>query len=911
MGIILVNGKQHNVIKRDGRIEPFSWEKLDRVLLWAIIYKTGINEEMSQFFLNEIKENLNLRIYDKIKIEKLFDELIDVTSNLASRMYPEFDKIARNLYIQKIYKETWGIKRNEYPDYREVVKKGLQYGIYNEEIWNSFTEDEIIELGNIINQENDFLFGSILGITTWMSKYSKKYSKTKYLELPQHTIMRYLVNAFWREPKDKRLEFIKFQYQMLSEKQVFTKGTPNWLNSGTPKPMLASCVLTAMEDDSFSINQTCSNIGIYSKEGGGTACDVTKIRSIGAVVDKTGRSSGKIPFIKKIEAEIVAYNQKGTRPGACAVYFPWWDYEVEDLIMLKDEGGSEDKRARKLQYAIKLDGVFIERVLNDEEITLLDPGDVPELTDLWGEKFRKKYEELENKSGIRRKRVKARDIAYLIAKARNETGNLYVFFTDNANEQTPFEMVINSSNLCTEVMLPSRGPKRKDYKIEENWNDKKPIIKQEWEGLISLCNLSSVTITEWVKLNDDEKSKAMYLLLRGHDNEIEHGYYPVKEGEIGNKLWRPIGIGVSSLAAYFAFNKVKFTDPESFRLEFDVIEDIYWHAYNASNILAQERGFFPKYKETKWSKGWLPIDRFYNIFEFYAEPWQIERWEELRERIKKYGVRFAAHSAIAPTACQTKDGKIKTEEGIKSLEQIMSEQGIDYKTIEKENKIGWYEFKKPIKVETRFGLKESNKIYFNGFREVYEIEFEDGKKYKFTGNHMLWVNGAWKKIENIMPGDETTSQKIKSIKKLDELQSTWDIEVEEVHEYLLENGVVSHNTSSLYLRNGTEGIEPVKDLVSTKTGTYTCKQFVPEIRKYGLYYQTAWEIPNEVLLKHAQIRQIFLDQGQSVNTYTDNPQSAYETIESIIYAYQYGLKSLYYLNMKKGEVHEVCESCSS
>jgi len=352
MSIVLINGKKHNVIKRNGEVEPFSWEKLDRVLLRAITYKTGINKDFSDFYLKEIKENLNLRIYDKIKIEKLFDELIDVTANLASRIYPMYDKIARNLYIQKIYKETWGIKRDEYPDYKEVIKKGLQYGVYGEQIWNSFTESEIEELGKIINPENDFNIGSYLGITVFFSKYCKKYSKTKYLELPQHAIMRYVVNAYWNESRDQRMHLIKDLYEFLSAKQVFTKGTPNWINAGSPKPMLASCVLTAMEDDSFSINKTCSNIAMYSREGGGTACDVSKIRSIGAVVDKTGKSSGKIPFIKKIEAEVVAYNQKGARPGACAIYFSWWDYEVEDLIMLKDEGGSEDKRARKLQYAI-------------------------------------------------------------------------------------------------------------------------------------------------------------------------------------------------------------------------------------------------------------------------------------------------------------------------------------------------------------------------------------------------------------------------------------------------------------------------------------------------------------------------------------------------------------------------------
>ena len=696
----------------------------------------------------------------------MFDEVIDVTANLADRMYPEFDTIAKNLFIQKIYKEIWGIKRNEYPPYIDVIKKGLQYGVYDKEILDTFSLSEIEELGNYIKQERDFNIGSYLGITVFMSKYSLKYTKNKNLELPQHTFMRIAINAFWKE-KENRLEKIKTFYDMLSN-FYFTRATPYYLNSLTPNRMLASCVLTAMEDDSFSINQTCHNIGIYSKFGGGTACDVSPIRSVGAVVAKRGKSSGKIPFIKMIESVITSFNQLGSRPGACCVYFNWWDYEVEDLLMLKDEGGTEDKRARKLQFAVKINKTFIERVLNDEEIVLLDPKDARGLLEATGEEFDELYKEYEQKGGIRKKRVKAREIAYLIAKIRNETGNLYIFFDDNANNQTPFNEYINSSNLCTEIFLPSRGPVLIDNDIVEKWSDNKPLISTTHDGLISLCNLSSITITEWTKLSDKKKENVTYMLLRAHDNEIDTATYPVKEGEIGNKLNRPIGIGVSSLAVHFAKNGIKFSDEDKALKEmFNVMEDITWNIYNASNKLAQERGKFKTFEETKWAKGWLPIDEFKELFEKYATDEQKVRWEELRNNIKKFGLRFVTHIAIAPTA-----------------------------------------------------------------------------------------------------------------------------------------------TSSLILPEGSEGIEPVKQLIATKTGTYTCKQFVPNIRKWGLNYEIAWDIPNEKLLKLAQIRQIFIDQGQSINTYTKNPHSAYETFKDIVKAERLGLKSLYYLNMPKGEI-EVCENCQS
>ena len=404
----------------------------------------------------------------------------------------------------------------------------------------------------------------------------------------------------------------------------------------------------------------------------------------------------------------------------------------------------------------------------DRYVTLFDPKDTPKLIEATGKEFEKYYLEYEQKSGIRKKKLKAREIAYLISKIRNETGNLYLFFDDNANSQTPFNEYINSSNLCTEIFLPSRGPVLKENIIEEKWNEKKPTIVTKHDGLISLCNLSSVTLTEWEKLNEKEKQESIYMLLRAHDNEIETAMYPIKEGEIGNKLNRPIGIGISSLAVYFAKKGIKFSDEnKSLKAMFDIMEDVAWHIYDASNKLAQERGKFANFDKTKWGSGWLPIDNFKELFNKYANEKQKERWEELRDRIKKFGVRFVTHIAIAPTA-----------------------------------------------------------------------------------------------------------------------------------------------TSSLILPEGSEGIEPVKQLIATKTGTYTCKQFVPKIKKYGMNYEVAWDIPNITLLKLAQIRQIFIDQGQSINTYTKSPNSAYDTFKDIVEAERLGLKSLYYLNMPKGEI-EICENCQS
>ncbi len=905
MGVTLVEGKQHNVIKRDGRIEPFSWDKLNKVLKWAATHRTGISENMVEFMIKEIKDNMNLRIFDKIKIEKLFDETIDVAANLADRMYPEYDLIARNLFIQKIYKETWGIKRNEYPDYKEVVKKGLQYGVYGA-AFESLSDEDIEELGSYIDSSYDFVFNSFLGISTFFNKYCKNYTKTKKLELPQHAMMRIAVQAFYTEAKNQRIELMKKFYDVIRN-HLISRATPYYINAGGPKPMLSSCVLVAADDDSYSINKACNNIGMYSREGGGTALDISPVRSIDAVVDKTGRSSGKIPFIKMVESVISAYNQKSARPGACAVYFNWWDYEVMDLLMLKDEGGSEERRARKLQYAVKLNDIFVKALLADKDIYLFDPKDTPELLELHGDDFSMKYFEYANKAGIRKKKIKARELGYLIAKIRNETGNLYIFFDDNVNENTPFKEKIRQSNLCftgdtlvytvdrglvpieqlaqesqgkkrfkvycshptsngwsepiikeavafmtgtdntikltlsdgsiikctpdhkialaeggyiearnsiqcyvqladnravfvqkiehnpveivydltvedthnfyivdentdskilvhncTEITLPTKPTLMAESKVVQEWDKDKPQIETKDYGEIALCNLSAINAVEWTKLDERHKQELTYLLARAFDNEVETMYYAAREGEIANKLYRSIGIGVNGLAAYFAFNKVKFTDPKSFKLEFDLFEDIYYHVYSASVAIAKERGPFPRFKQTKWAEGWLPIDYFKEEFDKYAEDWQAARWEQLREDIMKYGIRFATSASVAPGACQTKDGEIITTDGIKSIEQILKENNIDYEHIEQNNLIGWYNFETPVEVHTRHGVYESERIWYNGMKEVYEIEFEDGSKYKFTGNHMLLVRtkeGAekWVKVSELQEDMEVIS----------------------------------------------------------------------------------------------------------------------------------------------------------
>ena len=266
--IELVEGKQHQVIKRDGGIENYNEDKMFKVLLWA----TNNNEVLAKELLKSIK----IKVHDKISIGKLFDEVIETAANKISDMYPIWDEVAKRLYLQKIYKETWQIKRDSYPYYGDVLKKGVQYGVYNKEIIDSFTENEIQELNDFIKPERDFEL-DYLGVRVFMDKYSMFYSQTKNLELPQHGFMRLAIFGFWKDKS--RMVLIKQRYDDLS-KRNYSEATPKWLNSLSYNPQMASCVVSKMPDNSWGINKTDSNLGLFSKYGGGLAVDVSSLRCI-------------------------------------------------------------------------------------------------------------------------------------------------------------------------------------------------------------------------------------------------------------------------------------------------------------------------------------------------------------------------------------------------------------------------------------------------------------------------------------------------------------------------------------------------------------------------------------------------------------------------------------------------------
>lgn len=298
-----IKGRDHLVIKRDGRLQKYSPSKLKRAINWC----TEDNEALTK----QLFESLNLKLYNKIRIEKLWDEVIETAANLISDMYPIWDGVAKRAYLLKIYKESWNY--NESIDslrYQQVIDKGVQVGVYDKSILETFSEEEISELGRYTDKERDLSF-TFIGLVSIMEKYAFNATKTKKLELPQHVYMRLAMYPFWEENKDIRLGLIKQRYDDLSLFR-YTEATPKMINSLTDNTQMASCVLMRPDDKSESINETNGNLGLFSKYGGGLACDVSALRSSGSLVgNKGGKSSGPTQFIKIFEATVGAYDQMG------------------------------------------------------------------------------------------------------------------------------------------------------------------------------------------------------------------------------------------------------------------------------------------------------------------------------------------------------------------------------------------------------------------------------------------------------------------------------------------------------------------------------------------------------------------------------------------------------------------------
>ena len=648
--------QNYTIIKRDGREEPFYLDKLIKVIKWSTE-----SLKNSKVYVEKLLDELSLKINDKMKIQDLYDEMINIAVSKISAIAPDWDDIAKYLYLLKIYKEEFNLKRiGTYPPLSKFIANGLKADMYDKKIIDTFTEEEIDILSNYIDPNKDLKF-NYKGLRLFFDKYCKGMSKKK-LELPQVTYMAGAMHSHYNEPistpseRRSRIKNIMKTYNLLSNHQI-TFSTPRISFSLSPRAQLASCVLITPADDTLSLNTADGWGAVYSKFAGGIAFDFSYIRARGALIKaNSGLSDGPIPFIKRLEQTISSFNQMGRRSGSGIVHFPWWHMDVMELIMLKDAGGAEENRARKLKYAMKINRVLLNRIDKDEYVTLFDPKETSILNEINGYDFEKKYKELEKNGTIRSKKIKARELIETFFKVRVETGNLYVDFMDNINEQEMTGRYVSTSNLCNEITVPSRPPiirSEKHYKNEDG-NHEVHIVREN--GEIGLCNLTSIDSMQYFYSDERQQWNLIKTLLLGMDNSIDSQFYPVPEAAWPNKAYRPIGIGVTNLANLLAFEKRKYSDDETYQFINDLFDSIYYKIYYSSMELAKDRGFYEGFKKSNWAKGLTPyhLSIFKRKNPLNLEFKNEEKWDKLAELIKRYGVRFSLHAAIAPSATNAK-----------------------------------------------------------------------------------------------------------------------------------------------------------------------------------------------------------------------------------------------------------------
>ena len=427
-----------------------------------------------------------------------------------------------------------------------------------------------------------------------------------------------------------KLDYVKRYYDAISTFKINIP-TPIMAGVRTPLRQFASCVLVDSNDTLGSIFSSDMAIGRYVAQRAGIGINAGRIRGIGSKI-RGGevQHTGVIPFLKKFESTVRCCTQNGVRGGSATVHFPIWHQEIEDIIVLKNNKGTEDNRVRKLDYSIQLSKLFYERFLKNEDITLFSPQDVEGLYDAFGTpEFDELYMKYERATSIPKKKVSARELITDLLKERAETGRIYIMNIDHCNEHSSFLDKVNMSNLCQEITLPTD-----------------PIEHIDGDGEIALCILSAVNVGI---IKEEELENLCDLAVRGLEELIDYQQYPVNAAQRSTLARRSLGIGYIGLAHFLAKNKVKYDDPNAWNLVHELTESFQYNLLRASNNIAKEKGACEYFHRTKYAEGKLPIDHYKKEVDEIANPKLRYDWEGLRKDIKEFGLRHSTLSAQMPS----------------------------------------------------------------------------------------------------------------------------------------------------------------------------------------------------------------------------------------------------------------------
>jgi len=617
-----------NVIKRDGSKELLNIDKFHKVVGWACEDITGVSQ-------SEIELKSHIQFYNNIESSDIQETLIKAAAELITEEYPNYQYVAGrliNYHLRKmVYKGYDPIPAGLHAHIETVVEEGY----YDKNLLELYTKEEWDAIEKFIVHDRDYNL-TYAAMEQWRGKYLVKNRVTnKFYETPQVAYILIAATLFSGYPKEERLKWVKDYYDSISQ-FIISLPTPIMAGVRTDQRQYSSCVLIESDDSLDSINATSSAIVKYVSQKAGIGIGAGSIRALGSPIrGGAATHTGVIPFYKLFQSSVRSCSQGGVRGGAATLYYPIWHYEVEDLLVLKNNKGTEDNRIRHLDYGVQFNKVFYERLLNNEDITLFSPSDVPELCEIFFtdvDKFRELYEAAERKTSIRKKKIPAKELFSAFMQERKDTGRIYLMNVDHANDHGAFvkeAAPIRQSNLCCEINLPT-----------------KPLQSiMDEEGEISLCTLSAIN---WGLIKSPEDfEKPCTLAVRALDALLDYQDYPVLAAERSTMNRRPLGIGIINFAYWLAKNDTSYQDP-NLELIDEYAEAWSYYLIKASVDLAEEKAPCQLAPQTQYFHGRMPNDTYKKDVDELVKHKERMPWDDLRLQAKRYGIRNSTLMALMP-----------------------------------------------------------------------------------------------------------------------------------------------------------------------------------------------------------------------------------------------------------------------
>ncbi len=615
------------VTKRNGKKEPIDMEKIHRVVHWA-------SQDLNGVSVSQVEINAQLAFFDGIKTEDIHETIIKSAADLIDESAPDYQYLAARLAIFHLRKKAF--KNFTPPPLFDHIKKYTDLGIYDPDILDKYSQKEIEEFDNYIDHWRDMNF-SYAAVKQLEGKYLVQNRVTGEIhESPQQLYILVGMCLFQEYQGKARMDIVKRFYDAASNFKI-SLPTPIMAGVRTPTRQFSSCVLIETDDDLDSISAAAGAIVKYVSQRAGIGINGGKIRALGSPI-RGGEAThtGCIPFFKHFHTAVKSCSQGGVRGGAATLFYPIWHLEVKELLVLKNNAGTEENRIRHLDYGVQFNGLMYERFLAGGDITLFSPHEVPSLYDAFFEdqdKFKTLYEQYEKDDSIRKETIKARDLFAKFMQERANTGRIYLQNVDHSNTHGAFDQAVapvRQSNLCMEITLPT-----------------KPLYSvQDENGEVALCTLSAVNLGAIESL--DELEDITEIIVRALDSLLDYQDYPIKAAEIASMNRRTLGIGVTNLAYYLAKNGAKYSDGSGNQLIHRTFESLQYYALKASNKLAQEFGACPLFKETKYAKGMMPVDTYKKSIDAFCSCDLELDWDSLRKEIVKTGLRNSTLTALMP-----------------------------------------------------------------------------------------------------------------------------------------------------------------------------------------------------------------------------------------------------------------------